>query len=93
VSRKTVIGEVLGLPNPEDRDPGTIACVSPASELTLPFFGSTCPRYQFGRQDSLENPGRARPRTFLNSAQSARIAKENEERSIDYLRLFLEECA
>jgi dihydropteroate synthase len=27
VSRKTVIGEVLGLPNPEDRDPGTIACV------------------------------------------------------------------
>jgi dihydropteroate synthase len=27
VSRKTVIGEVLDLPNPEDRDPGTIACV------------------------------------------------------------------
>jgi dihydropteroate synthase len=27
VSRKTVISEVLGLPNPEDRDPGTIACV------------------------------------------------------------------
>jgi dihydropteroate synthase len=27
VSRKTVIGEVLGLPIPEDRDPGTIACV------------------------------------------------------------------
>jgi len=27
VSRKTVIGEVLGLPNPVDRDPGTIACV------------------------------------------------------------------
>ena len=27
VSRKTVIGEVLGLPNPGDRDPGTIACV------------------------------------------------------------------
>jgi len=27
VSRKTVIGEVLGLPDPEDRDPGTIACV------------------------------------------------------------------
>jgi dihydropteroate synthase len=27
VSRKTVIGEVLGLPNPADRDPGTIACV------------------------------------------------------------------
>jgi dihydropteroate synthase len=27
VSRKTVIGEVLDLPNPEDRDPGTIACI------------------------------------------------------------------
>jgi len=27
VSRKTVIGEVLGLPNPGDRVPGTIACV------------------------------------------------------------------
>ena len=27
VSRKTVIGEVLGLPNPGDRDPGTVACV------------------------------------------------------------------
>jgi dihydropteroate synthase len=27
VSRKTVIGEVLGLPDPIDRDPGTIACV------------------------------------------------------------------
>jgi dihydropteroate synthase len=27
VSRKTVIGEVLNLPNPKDRDPGTIACV------------------------------------------------------------------
>lgn len=27
VSRKTVIGEVLDLPNPKDRDPGTIACV------------------------------------------------------------------
>jgi dihydropteroate synthase len=27
VSRKTVIGEVLGLPDPTDRDPGTIACV------------------------------------------------------------------
>ncbi len=28
VSRKTVIGEVLGLPDPADRDAGTIACVS-----------------------------------------------------------------
>jgi dihydropteroate synthase len=27
VSRKTVIGEVLNLANPKDRDPGTIACV------------------------------------------------------------------
>lgn len=27
VSRKTVIGEILNLPNPKDRDPGTIACV------------------------------------------------------------------
>ena len=27
VSRKTVIGEVLGIPDPADRDPGTIACV------------------------------------------------------------------
>lgn len=28
VSRKTVIGEVLNLPNPSDRDAGTIACIS-----------------------------------------------------------------
>lgn len=28
VSRKTVIGEVLGLPDPRDRDAGTIACVA-----------------------------------------------------------------
>jgi dihydropteroate synthase len=27
VSRKTVIGEVLDLPNPKDRDAGTLACV------------------------------------------------------------------
>ena len=27
VSRKTVVGEVLNLPNPQDRDAGTIACV------------------------------------------------------------------
>ncbi len=27
VSRKTVIGEVLGRPNPNDRDPGTAACL------------------------------------------------------------------
>ena len=29
-SRKTVIGEVLGLPDPRDRDAGTIACVAAA---------------------------------------------------------------
>jgi dihydropteroate synthase len=28
VSRKTVIGEVLGLPDPRDRDAGTIACIA-----------------------------------------------------------------
>jgi dihydropteroate synthase len=27
VSRKTVIGEVLGLPDPNDRDAGTVACI------------------------------------------------------------------
>jgi dihydropteroate synthase len=27
VSRKTVIGEVLGLPTPADRDAGTVACI------------------------------------------------------------------
>ncbi len=30
VSRKTVIGEVLDLPDPRDRDAGTIACISAA---------------------------------------------------------------
>lgn len=28
VSRKTVIGEVLGIPSPRDRDAGTIACIA-----------------------------------------------------------------
>lgn len=28
VSRKTVIGEVLGLPSPRDRDAGTVACIA-----------------------------------------------------------------
>lgn len=28
VSRKTVIGDVLGLPNPQDRDAGTVACIA-----------------------------------------------------------------
>lgn len=35
VSRKTVIGETLGLENPLDRDPGTIACLA-AGMLRLP---------------------------------------------------------
>lgn len=35
VSRKTVIGETLGLPNPLERDPGTIACLA-AGMLRLP---------------------------------------------------------
>lgn len=35
VSRKTVIGETLGLPAPRDRDPGTIACLV-AGMLRLP---------------------------------------------------------
>jgi dihydropteroate synthase len=35
VSRKTVIGETLGLPNPLDRDAGTIACIA-AGMLRLP---------------------------------------------------------
>jgi dihydropteroate synthase len=28
VSRKTVIGDVLGLPDPCDRDAGTLACIA-----------------------------------------------------------------
>lgn len=28
VSRKTVVGEVLALPSPADRDPGTVACIA-----------------------------------------------------------------
>ena len=38
VSRKTVIGEVLGLPNPTDRDAGTIACVSVAMARGAAIF-------------------------------------------------------
>ncbi|MCW1884603.1 dihydropteroate synthase [Luteolibacter flavescens] len=30
VSRKTVIGEVLGIPEPKERDAGTVACISAA---------------------------------------------------------------
>jgi dihydropteroate synthase len=38
VSRKTVIGEVLGLPDPQDRDAGTIACIAAAMERGAQIF-------------------------------------------------------
>ena len=38
VSRKTVIGEVLGLPDPKDRDPGTIACVVAGIRASASIF-------------------------------------------------------
>jgi dihydropteroate synthase len=38
VSRKTVIGEVLGLPDPKDRDPGTIACVVAGMQAGAAIF-------------------------------------------------------
>src|ERR1700751_3269118 len=38
VSRKTVIGEVLDLPDPKDRDPGTIACVVVGMEQRVTIF-------------------------------------------------------
>jgi dihydropteroate synthase len=38
VSRKTVIGEVLGLPDPLDRDPGTVACISAAMNRSAQIF-------------------------------------------------------
>lgn len=38
VSRKTVIGEVLDLPNPQDRDAGTIACISLAMDRGAQMF-------------------------------------------------------
>lgn len=38
VSRKTVIGEVLGLPDPLDRDAGTIACIAAAMERGAQIF-------------------------------------------------------
>jgi dihydropteroate synthase len=38
VSRKTVIGEVLGLPDPRDRDAGTIACIAAAMERGAQIF-------------------------------------------------------
>jgi dihydropteroate synthase len=38
VSRKTVIGGVLGLPNPADRDAGTLACISAAMNRGAQIF-------------------------------------------------------
>ena len=38
VSRKTVIGDVLGISNPADRDAGTIACVWQAHCAALRYF-------------------------------------------------------
>ena len=38
VSRKTVIGEVLDLPEPKDRDPGTIACVVAGMQQRASIF-------------------------------------------------------
>ncbi len=38
VSRKTVIGEVLGLPDPKDRDPGTIAGVVAGIRASASIF-------------------------------------------------------
>lgn len=38
VSRKTVIGEVLGLPDPRDRDAGTIACIAAAMSRGAEIF-------------------------------------------------------
>lgn len=38
VSRKTVIGEVLGLPDPASRDAGTVACISAAMARGAQIF-------------------------------------------------------
>jgi dihydropteroate synthase len=38
VSRKTVVGEVLDLPDPRDRDPGTIACVVAGMRANASIF-------------------------------------------------------
>ena len=38
VSRKTVIGEVLDLPDPKDRDAGTVACIAAAMERGAEIF-------------------------------------------------------
>ena len=38
VSRKTVIGEVLGLPEPRDRDAGTVACIAASMKRGAQIF-------------------------------------------------------
>jgi dihydropteroate synthase len=38
VSRKTVIGEVMGLPDPLDRDAGTLACVAKGMSSRAQIF-------------------------------------------------------
>src|SRR5690606_38188071 len=38
VSRKTVIGEVLDLPDPNDRDAGTVACISASMRCGAQIF-------------------------------------------------------
>jgi dihydropteroate synthase len=38
VSRKTVIGDVLGLPDPLDRDAGTLACISRGMSAGMQIF-------------------------------------------------------
>lgn len=38
VSRKTVIGEVLGLPDPRERDAGTVACIAAAMQRGAQMF-------------------------------------------------------
>jgi dihydropteroate synthase len=38
VSRKTVIGDVLNLPDPKDRDAGTIACISASMNRGAQIF-------------------------------------------------------
>ena len=38
VSRKTVIGDVLGLPDPSDRDAGTIACIAAGMQRGAHIF-------------------------------------------------------
>ena len=44
ISRKTVIGEVLDLPNPLDRDPGTLACLASGLSSGAHLFRVHCVR-------------------------------------------------